>query len=340
MRTTQNVLQWEQRPLQGSAPGSCSPAREGKRRPSRCHRSLGRCWRHGRCRVAVPSVGKARPGAWARSRAPRRRAPWDAGGEDAPVRGAPCRGGRAGLRGGTGALGSRGWLCPGGLRCCGRGRGPQAPGGGFVLGALWLCPSCCWGAAEGRSRTPSGLPAGPFGGKEGSRRRRAAPLWLPRGSAPQGRGPHLPGQGAPRPEAVCGRRWGPGGPLGSCPCSPAGPGPGWSGLHVSGGRGCEGRLEQVLSGSGAVAVPGLESLCAAAAPGSSSSALPRFSSCSLWLQLQVGGFCPGSWRAPVLAAPAPAPFWLQLLFISSSTGCFSSVSSSCLLKRSWLLTRS
>ncbi|KAM7113465.1 uncharacterized protein J5F26_004735 isoform 2-T2 [Ciconia maguari] len=234
MRTTQNVLQWEQRPLQGSAPGSCSPvsaagpAREGKRRPARCHRSLGRCWRHGRCRVAGPSVGKARPGAWARSRAPRRRAPWDAGGEDAPVRGASCRGGRAGLRGGTGALGSRGWLCRGGLRCCRRGRGPQGPGGGFVLGALWLCPSSCWGVAEGRSRTPSGLPAGPFGGKEGSRRRGAAPLWLPWGSAPQGQGLHLVGR-VPRGQRLF---VGAGGALGgpSVPVPAAPPGQGQAGL--------------------------------------------------------------------------------------------------------------
>lgn len=74
--------------------------------------------------------------------------------------------------------------------------------------------------------------AGGPGGCVGKLIQAQVPERVPWGSAPQGQALHPPGQGPPWPEAVCG-------PLGvPIPAAHAEPGPGRSGLHLSGGCGC------------------------------------------------------------------------------------------------------
>ncbi|XP_072718914.1 uncharacterized protein [Ciconia boyciana] len=109
----------------------------------------------------------------------------------------------------------------------------------------------------------------------------------------------------------------------------------------AGGRGCEGRLEQVLSGSGAVAVPGLESLCAAAAPGRDGRTeepqeeagppalhvaplLPGDAAGTAPLQLQLQ-LQLGSASFQLLLVVAPAPGWRFLpRLVEGSSACGSS----------------
>ncbi|XP_054681356.1 probetacellulin isoform X10 [Grus americana] len=91
--TAQNALRWEQRPLQGSAPAPAASLVRRRSRPGRARGAMavpvlpvpGRRWWHRGCRVAVPTRGKAHPGARVRITAPRQRAPRDTGREDEDV---------------------------------------------------------------------------------------------------------------------------------------------------------------------------------------------------------------------------------------------------------------
>ncbi|XP_075006750.1 uncharacterized protein LOC142082534 [Calonectris borealis] len=137
--SAQNVLQWEQRLPQGSAPARAAPSvkpawpgRGSDVRPGAAGPSGGvggpgdAAWL---CRLA----GKAHPGARARSTAPRRPAPGDAGGEDVPGevrtdgRSSPSHAGRPGKK--PGCL-RRGGCCR--LPCAWPGTALPAPAGDAV----------------------------------------------------------------------------------------------------------------------------------------------------------------------------------------------------------------
>lgn len=161
----------------------------------------GRRWWHRGCRVAVPTRGKAHPGARVRITAPRQRAPRDTGREDEDVPGevrAPRR-----------------W--PSGAGRWDRdARLPQPVGGPGRVGAV---------PRQGSLQGPWGEGGVP------------APVGHRGSSAPQGRGLRLPGGLVPPVTVGCLWVWGvPGGPCSSHPHSPPRAGAGQVGAVCLVGR--------------------------------------------------------------------------------------------------------